>query len=185
MSVDTTRRQTAFHARQGFTLLEMLVVIAVITLLVALLMPAASAVRRSARRQKVHADEVAICTAVKGFRDLYGHFPQQTQGLVDKTYKDGTGGTELQGNFWMALLATSEPLNPRKVPFLDPNNDGPETCPVGGCWLDPWGEHYIIAMDENADGKVELTCGSLSTTLVGVVVAVACTNADPPVYSWE
>jgi hypothetical protein len=40
-------------------------------------------------------------------------------------------------------------------------------------------------MDENADGKVELACGSLSTTIVGVVVAVAMTNGPRPVHSWE
>ena len=22
-----------------------------------------------------------------------------------------------------------------------------------GCWLNPWREHYIIAIDENGDGK--------------------------------
>ncbi len=166
-------------------MLELLVVIAIIAVLAALLFPAASAVRDMARRQKARSDELAIANAVKAFRNVYGRYPNQTQGAVDITYKDGTEGTTMQGEIFKALMATDPALNRRKTVFLEENPPGPYTCVVSGCWLDPWGDHYILAMDENGDGKVELTCGALSTTLVGRAVAVATTNGTRSVFSWQ
>jgi prepilin-type N-terminal cleavage/methylation domain-containing protein len=169
----------------GLSLIELLVVVAIIALLMTLLMKAVGAVRDSARRQQVRAEERTLVNAIKGFVSEYGHFPFQIQYETDQTYKDGTGNSQLQGRLFMALMGTDDEANPKRTVFLESRAPGAVTCPVSGCWLDPWREHYIIAMDEDNDHKVDLRCGTLVTTIVDETVAVATTNGRSPIFSWR
>lgn len=170
---------------RGMTLLELLVVITIIVLLVALLLPAVAALRDFSKRQLARSEAAAIVHALKAYRQTYGRYPDQKQNLVDVTYKDGTGGTSLQGNLFMGIMGTDARFNARETPFIEPRPAGDHTCPVSGCWLDPWGGHYIVSVDENADGKTDMACGGLVTAVVGRSVAVASTNGWRPVYSWQ
>ena len=68
----------------AFTLLELLVVIAIIGILAALLMPAAAALRDSARRKQAKAEAMSVVKAAKQYRQTYGRYPAQTQGDDDR-----------------------------------------------------------------------------------------------------
>ena len=72
--------------KPGFTLVELLVVIAVIGILVGMLLPAVQAVRESARRTACQSKLKQISAAILVYENTHNHFPPGRIGC------DGTGG---------------------------------------------------------------------------------------------
>ena len=66
---------TVNYKRSGFTLMEILTVVGIIALLVGVLLPAVSAVRRMARDTKQRAQLTAIEIALTAFKNDYGDYP--------------------------------------------------------------------------------------------------------------
>ncbi|WP_417385114.1 DUF1559 domain-containing protein [Gimesia sp.] len=63
------------HRRTGFTLVELLVIIAMITVLIALLLPAVQQARESARRSTCKDQLKQIVVALHNYHDTHGMFP--------------------------------------------------------------------------------------------------------------
>jgi prepilin-type N-terminal cleavage/methylation domain-containing protein/prepilin-type processing-associated H-X9-DG protein len=125
------------HRRQAFTLVELLVVIAVIGLLVALLLPAIQASREAARRSSClnNLKQIGIATAMH--HDALKHLPS----AWDLTAGDGLGGqNRFQESAFLRLLPYLEEAdqyvryNP-KVNINHPDNAGvaSATIPVYLC----------------------------------------------------
>ena len=93
------RRHGSRHLH-GFTLVELLVVIAIIAILIALLLPAVQAAREAARRIDCTNRQKQIGIALLNFENTYGEFP------------DGFMGW--QGTTWLGHTAFS-----RLLPFLE------------------------------------------------------------------
>lgn len=65
----------AFSRHRGFTLLELLAVIAIIGLLAALIFPAVGAARRAAQGARTKVQFLQWAAAIESFRSEYGHYP--------------------------------------------------------------------------------------------------------------
>jgi len=79
-----------WRKKTGFTLVELLTVLAIITMLIGLLVPAMTTVRRMAREAKQKAQLNSIGLALTAFRDDYGDYPPSK--LTPSYY---TGGQKL------------------------------------------------------------------------------------------
>lgn len=76
--------------RYGFTLVEMLVVIAIIGVLVALLLPAVQSARESARRTECSSNLRQIGVAIHHFHDAFTYLPPTHTGSAPPNDKYGT-----------------------------------------------------------------------------------------------
>jgi len=136
--------------RRGFTLIEMLVVIAIIAILSALLFPAIGKAMETAKRNKAGVEARAIAAAIDLFFNDYGYLPvplneqgggnEQGQPFTDDESK----------KIIQVLIAENNQLNPRRKVYLKI-----EQAQSTGELLDPWGSQYLIKLDRDYDGKVE------------------------------
>src|SRR5258708_1989897 len=68
-------RSTIFPASRAFTLIEMLVVIAVISLLAAMIFPITGAIARTGIRTKARSEMEQITTGIENYKSKLGHYP--------------------------------------------------------------------------------------------------------------
>jgi prepilin-type N-terminal cleavage/methylation domain-containing protein len=104
--------------RAGFTLVEMLVVIAIIGILAALLLPVFASVVMHAKMAKAKTEAESIATAVEGYDSAYGRFPvstaaQTAAGTGDFTY--GGTGHDAGGNVTWTVGTAGGPTNNAEV----------------------------------------------------------------------
>jgi len=177
-------------AHAGFTLIELLVVIAIIGILAGLLLGGIQAVREGARRRRASVEVHDIAHAVKLYRQEYGKLPLQTPN--DKADKTEKVDKELVD----VLTAREDNIthNPRMIVFMEPRPGALDTnvsSSTHGYYLDPWLRPYIISMDMNADGQVDLTMPAGGRTQIqNRVVGVMSGGRAPKdgrleVYSWD
>ena len=86
----------AFNQKQnGFTLVELLVVITIIGILAGLLLPAVQQARESARRSKCENNLRQLALAVHNFSTTYGYLPQSKRPAGDTSLARYAGFTDL------------------------------------------------------------------------------------------
>jgi prepilin-type N-terminal cleavage/methylation domain-containing protein len=164
---------------RGFTVIELLVVVALMGILMSLLFPAVQGALDSARKAQAKNDVSQIASAIVAFDTEYGRFPS-------------TNGTpeELTGNLLNALIASDDTLNPRKIVFLEVlDYRRGKGGILGGKFVDPWQKPYYVAIDSDYDNRVNVsTNGQVSgdsSILKKVGVWNNNTNSRQQVRSWD
>ena len=167
----------------AFTLIELLIVIAIIGILMSLLFPAVNSAIDAARKAQAKNDAVQIATAITAYETEYGRLPLPVSTAVNTAL--------------VAVLAglPSNTNNPRGIVFLEVQaaKKGKSGTNASG-FVDPWGGAYNIIMDSDYDNtlanfSVPKTSGSGSDSISGLRKKVAVwnttSNARRAVRSWE
>lgn len=143
--------------KHGYTLLEMLVAIAVAALLTAIAAGAYSGIQRKAMLNRAAADCAAIQLAIKNFEAEYTYYPNTgaASGSVLTTGADSQYRTLIQTLTGVTWANTTDYTNfatnnRKKIKFLDL----PQKYSSQG-FLDPWGKEYQVAI--NSSGSSSMT----------------------------
>lgn len=174
--------------RSAFTLIELLIVIAIIGILMSLLFPAVNSAIDAARKAQAKNDAVQIATAVIGYETEYGKLPTYTT-TVDKALVETLAGIDTNAN-------------PRQIVFLEVQalKRGKGGTNSSG-FMDPWTllvtpnktTPYAISMDNEAtggyDNTIKVSTNGAATGTVELRKKVAVwnveTNSRRMVRSWE
>jgi len=134
-------------AAAGFTLLELLIVIALMIVLAGLMIPAFYKVQNEGRKKQAQIEGKVIESAIQAYRLQMRKLPAPDgdlrQGARDFTYGDAQSD-DSQNATVLRLLRDSDP------PVLDEGKlrwDGDNV-------INPWGRQYQITLDLNYDGKI-------------------------------
>lgn len=171
--------------KNGFTLVELLVVITIIAVLAGASAPMALNAIQKAKKTRALSTCVAIESAVKNYYTEYGAMPKDGMSADTKVET-----TDIE--FLKVLLGTETgdtPLNTRAIKFLSVeegkgNKDGlmyasGSAGTITGLF-DPWGGRYFVMLDGDYDEKIEVqpAAATATTTLNGRRVAVWSNGAD-------
>jgi prepilin-type N-terminal cleavage/methylation domain-containing protein len=151
----TTRRSSD----NAFTLIEMLVVIAIIGTLAGLLLPVVNRAKRQAKIAQAGTEVRNLAAAITAYQSLYGIYP-----CSDADGKGGADITYTNGNrdIIIILLDLDEGVNaghvrnPQKHVFLTGKLVNNTILPGIGSdynFRDPWGTPYVITLDLNYDNR--------------------------------
>jgi prepilin-type N-terminal cleavage/methylation domain-containing protein len=177
------------HFSAAFTLVELLVVVAIMTILVAILLPGIAAVRNAAKKNKARTDVAALLHAFKGYYNEYAKWPGNLNDYANWPAKEDDVEATINGievndsvikmlagqNLWVGP-GKNEPTNPREKVFLAVP---PESLVAGG-YVDPWGNPYKYMLDFNYDNSVDLNFSNFSgkTNLPNTMIAIWSRGKD-------
>jgi prepilin-type N-terminal cleavage/methylation domain-containing protein len=169
----------ALKSPPGFTMIELLVVVAVIGVLMSLLFPAVQGALDSAKKAQAKNDAMQIATALVAYDTEYGRLPN-------------TNSTPqvVEGDLLNALTASNTNLNPRKIIFLEVLNYKKGKGGISnGIFVDPWANSYYVALDGDYDNRVGVSTNGLTASNATIMKKVGVWNTNlntrQQVRSWD
>lgn len=164
--------------RRGFTLIELMVVIAIIAILAAIMVPTIRSTSKKADETSAGNVVHSLSTAIDAYVTEYGHLPMFTSGgevvangasipgedkvitspqqlkllmLVLGAY-DPEMDSDVTGMSAHVLANLRERVNPRAISFYTMEGEEYKSATP----LDPWGNIYYIYFDANHDGRITI-----------------------------
>lgn len=136
---------------RAFTLIELLIVIAIIGILMALLFPAVNGAIDAARKAQAKNDVTQIATAVTAYETEYGKLPLTTEGIQD-----------VNKDLVETLMAVNTDNNPRRIVFIEIGQhklNSKSGTNSSRNFVDPWGGQYKIVVDADYNNTLNGTVG--------------------------
>ncbi|HMP90585.1 MAG TPA: prepilin-type N-terminal cleavage/methylation domain-containing protein [Kiritimatiellia bacterium] len=169
--------------QQGFTLVELLVTIAIIAILAGILLPAVIGAFKKAAEAQARSEVKSIETAVRAYVNEYSRFPEGN-GQADNQWIYGQG-TRNNRDLMNVLRGINTTLNPRRIIFLEIQE---KSLNASGDFIDPWDNQYRIALDTSFNNVIETGVtgiGSLTGRTVAVwSLGVNGTGTNTLIKSW-
>jgi prepilin-type N-terminal cleavage/methylation domain-containing protein len=168
--------------RRAFTLIEMLVVIAIIAILAGILLPALANMKKHAKQRIARSEMNMIAAAIKEYESSYDRYPasqpvERTSDVSPGNYKPdytfGVGPAAMlasdnrarDNSELMEILLDIDRVggpneghkrNPKKQALLNAKQvtgDSPGVSTADWIFRDPWRNPYIVTIDLNDDNK--------------------------------
>ena len=125
-----------------FTLIELLIVIAIIGILAGLVFPALGTVRNNAKRSKASTECQSLKTAIIMYESEFSCWPVKVSGSADTT---------ISGSEYVEMCKVLTGENSKKTVFYEVGVGYDENKGI----LDPWGRPYQVMLDVDFDGKIK------------------------------
>ena len=172
-------RMPALKSPRGFSLIELMVVVALIVILMSLLFPAVQGALDAAKKAQAKNDVTQIATAIVAFDTEYGRLPSTNP-----------APQQLTGDILNALVASNDTLNPRKIIFLEVLGYKRGKGGISnGIFVDPWAKSYYVGVDSDYDNQVGVSTNGDTTGSVTIIKKVGVwnnnTNKRQQVRSWD
>ena len=123
-----------------FTLIEMLVVIAIISILAGLVFPALGLARQNAKKSKANSECQSLKTAIIMYESEFSCWPA----------KASSEGSALSSGDYITMCKMLTGDNAKKMMFYEVGVGFEESKGI----LDPWGNQYQVVLDTDFDGKI-------------------------------
>lgn len=147
---------------RAFTLIELLIVIAIIAILAGLAFPAVQGAFNSSKKAQARNDIAQLAAAVKAYQLEYGRLPPSTgepSAADNKTV--------------ISALTLTNTNNTRGIVFLEPRLAKGNKSGIGSdyTFYDPWGVPYQINLDTSYDNRIgPIDVGAGSQTYFTTVI---------------
>ena len=143
--------------RSAFTLIEVLVVIAIIGILAAVIIPAAGSAKETALKRRAATEMNSIKVAILQFQADHKYMPWPPGANNVRVGEDKWAADETSQIPVMDLLTGNNALKKGYLQIPEKSrrkrSDSPDSVPPMR-FLDPWEQPYVIGMDRNLDGAM-------------------------------